>query len=232
MTRNMIDTEAANEQRGRSSPASTVPSFFDDFDATKKGVPTNWMLFSGLAADVNEMPMDLTLTDSTGDSAGIYSTLPSSVFNPGTVATTIQAQINSVSPSPVGNAICGLLGLPGSAGPTGYLAAGIDANGVVFIVEQQQNPKIAQTTVPIGQVANYNRGSILLTFAINSTGVVVSAGAFNSGEISFSKYLNNFSLNAAFGNGAVPALVGASQPKETGGSAAFASISVSTASGG
>jgi hypothetical protein len=231
MTRNVVDTEAANEQRDRSSPASTVQSFFDDFDATNKGVPKNWMLFSGLAADVNELPMDLTFTDSRGDSAGIYSTLPSSVFKPATVATTIQAQIKSVSPSPVGNAICGLLGLPDSAGPTGYLAAGIDANGVVFIVEQQQNPKITQTIVPIGQVANYNRGPIVLTFTIKSTGVVVSAGAFNSGEISFSKNLNNFSLNAAFGNGAVPALVGASQPNQKGGSATFASISVSTAFG-
>ena len=232
MTRSTIGTEAANERRGRSSPASTAQSFFDDFDATNQGVPNNWALFSGLATDVNEMPMDLTLTDSTGNSAGIYSTLPSSVFQPATVATSIQAQINSVSPSPVGNAICGLLGLPDSAGPTGYLAAGIDANGVVFIVEQQQKPKISQTIVPIGQVANYNAGQIVLTLTITSTGVVVSAGAFNSGEISFSKDLNNFSLNAAFGNGAVPALVGASQPNQKGGSATFASIGVCTVSGG
>jgi hypothetical protein len=83
--------------------------------------------------------------------------------------------------------------------------------------------------MPIGKVANYNHGPILLTFTINSTGVVVSAGAFNSGEISFSKDLNNFSLKAAFGDGAVPALVGASQPNQKGGSASFASISVSTA---
>ena len=228
MNRNMIGIGAENEHRSSSSSASTGQSFFDDFDATNKGVPKNWMLFSGLAVDVNEMPQDLTLTDASGDSAGIYSTLPSSVFNPATVATTIQAQIKSVSPSPVGNAICGLLGLPNSSGPTGYLAAGIDANGVVFIVEQQQNPKIAQTIVPIGKVANYNQGPILLTFTINSTGVVVSAGAFNSGEISFSKKLNNFSLNAAFGDGAVPALVGASQPTEKGGSASFESICVST----
>ena len=131
----------------------------------------------------------------------------------------------------MGNAICGLLGLPNGNGPTGYLAAGIDANGLVFIVEQQQNPKIEQTIVPTVRFANYNHGPSLLTFTIKSTGVVVSAGAFNSGEISFSKNLNNFSLNAAFGNGAVPALVGASQPNQKGGSATFASISVSTASG-
>jgi hypothetical protein len=229
MTRNTIGIGAGNEQRGRSNSPFTVQSFFDDFDATDKGVPKNWMLFSGVAGDVNEVPQDLTLTDSTGDSAGIYSTLSSSVFNPATVATKIQAQIKSVSPSPVGNAICGLLGLPNGNGPTGYLAAGIDANGVVFIVEQQQNPKIAQTVVPIGQLANYNHGPILLNFTINSTGVVVSAGAFNSGEILFSKELNNFSLNAAFGAGAVPALLGASQPTQKGGSASFESINVTTA---
>jgi hypothetical protein len=228
MNRNMIGIGAENEHRSSSSSASTGQSFFDDFDATNKGVPKNWMLFSGLAVDVNEMPQDLTLTDASGDSAGIYSTLPSSVFHPVTDSTTIQAHVKGVSPNPVGNAICGLLGLPNGNGPTGYLATGIDANGVVFIVEQQQNPKIAQTIVPIGKVANYNQGPILLTFTINSTGVVVSAGAFNSGEISFSKKLNNFSLNAAFGDGAVPALVGASQPTEKGGSASFESICVST----
>jgi hypothetical protein len=222
----MIGIGAENEQRDCSISASTVQTFFDDFDASNKGVPKNWTLFSGAAGDVNELPQDLTLTDSTGDTTGIYSTLPSSVFNPATVATTIQAQVKIVSSSPVGIAICGLLGLPNSNGPTGYLAAGIDANGVVFIVEQQQNPKIAQTIVPIGKVANYNHGPILLTFAINSTGVVVSAGAFNSGEISFSKVLNNFSLKAAFGDGAVPALVGASQPTEKRGSASFEWIKV------
>jgi hypothetical protein len=229
MIRNMIRIGAGNEQRSSSSSASTGQSFFDDFDATNKGVPKNWTLFSGLPADVNEMPQDLTLTDANGDSAGIYSTLPSSVFHPVTASTTIQALVKGVSPNPVGNAVCGLLGLPNGNGPTGYLAAGIDANGVVFIVEQQQNPKVAQTIVPIGQVANYNHGQILLNFIINSTGVVVSAGTFNSGEISFSKKLNNFSLTAAFGDGAVPALVGASQPTQKGGSASFASISVSTA---
>jgi hypothetical protein len=224
-----IGIGAENEQRDRSISASPVQSFFDDFDATNKGiVPKNWSLFSGLAANVNELPQDLTLTDASGDSAGIYSTLPSSVFHPVTASMTIQAQVKGVSSSPVGNAICGLLGLPNGNGPTGYLAAGIDANGVIFVVEQQQNPKIAQTVVPIGQLANYNHGAILLNLTINSTGVVVSAGAFNSGEISFSKQLNNFSLKAAFGDGAVPALVGASQPTKKGGSASFASISVST----
>jgi hypothetical protein len=229
MNRNVIGIGAANERRGSSSSASTAQNFFDDFDATSKGVPKNWMLFSGLAANVNEMPQDLTLTDANGGSVGIYSTLTSSVFHPVMASTTIQGQVKGVSSSPVGNAICGLLGLPNGNGPTGYLAAGIDANGVVFIVEQQQNPKIAQTVVPIGQLASYNYGPILLNFTINSTGVIVSAGAFNSGEISFSEKLNNFSLNAAFGDGAVPALVGASQPKQKGGSASFASISVSTA---
>jgi hypothetical protein len=101
----MIGIGAENEQRGRSISASPVQSFFDDFDATNKGVPKNWRLFSGVAGDVNETPQDLTLSDSTGDTTGIYSTLPSSVFNPAAVATTIQALVKSVSPSPVGNAI-------------------------------------------------------------------------------------------------------------------------------
>jgi hypothetical protein len=89
----MIGIGAENEQRGSSSSPSAGQSFFDDFDATNKGVPKNWMQFSGLAADFNEMSRDLTLTDASGDSGGIYSTLPSSVFNPATVATTIQAQV-------------------------------------------------------------------------------------------------------------------------------------------
>ena len=55
MNRNMIGIGAENEHRSSSSSASTGQSFFDDFDATNKGVPKNWMLFSGLADDVNEL---------------------------------------------------------------------------------------------------------------------------------------------------------------------------------
>jgi hypothetical protein len=50
-----------------------------------------------------------------------------------------------------------------------------------------------------------------------------------SGEILFSKDLHGFSPAAPFSNGAIPALVGASQPNETGGSASFGSINVITA---
>ena len=58
----------------------------------------------------------------------------------------------------------------------------------------------------------------------------VTAGTFNSGKVSFSKVLGNFSMNTAFPKGAVTAVVAASQPtdKKGGGSASFESINVST----
>jgi hypothetical protein len=211
---------------GLSSQASSGQILFDDFNGTG-GVPKNWVQIPGAPGDVEEKPHDLTITDSTGKSTGIVSTLSTSVFNPQGVVTTIQAQINSVNPD--GNAIFGLLGLSASGSQTGYLAAGIDAQGNIFIVVQ--DPSIPPTIVPIGVDTSYKGGSILMNFIINSTGVEVTAPGFNSGEVLFSKDLNNFSLKAAFSNGAIPALVGASQPNEKGGSASFGSIGVSTAPG-
>jgi hypothetical protein len=143
------------------------------------------------------------------------------------VVTTIVAQVNGVNP--VGNAIFGLIGLSATGSLTGDLAAGIDDNGDVFIVEQA--PHIAQTIVPVGVDKGYTGGSILMTFVVNAQGVRVTAPGFDSGEVSFSKDLQGFSLATAFGNGAIPALVGASQPNTKGGSARFRSISVSTALG-
>jgi hypothetical protein len=57
----------------------------------------------------------------------------------------------------------------------------------------------------------------------------VTVQSFNSGEIHFSKDLLGFSLAAAFSNGAIPAIVAASQPNEKGGLVSFSSISVATA---
>ena len=195
---------------------------FDDFNGTG-GVPNNWMQFgSGV---VKEKAGNVTLTDTSGQSVGILS---SAVFSPQGVTTTIQARINSASKNPVGNAIVGILGAPNSNGPTGELAAGIDANGVVFVVVQQQTPAVSQSILPIGTVKGYNGGPISFTLTIKSAGVTVSAGSFTSPEISFSNW-KNFSLIDAFGNNAIPALVGASQQTQKGGSASFASIKVSTA---
>jgi hypothetical protein len=104
---------------------------------------------------------------------------------------------------------------------------GIDAQGNVFIVVQ--DPSIPPTIVPIGVDKSYKGGTILLNFMISSTGVEVTAPGFDSGKVLFSKDLNNFSLAAAFSNGAIPSLVGASQPGTTGGEASFGSIGVSTA---
>jgi hypothetical protein len=85
--------------------------------------------------------------------------------------------------------------------------------------------------VPIGVDKGYKGGAIVMNFIVNAVGVEVMAPGFNSGEVLFSKTVDNFSLKTAFSNGAIPALVGASQPKATGGSASFASISVTTALG-
>jgi hypothetical protein len=222
---NVFSTRTATlTRRGLGTPASAGQILYDNFNGTG-GVPQNWTQILGAMGDIQEKPQNLTITDSSGNFAGISSTLPTSVFSPLNVVTTNQAQVNSVSTN--GNAVFGLFGLNGD----GYLAAGIDAKGVVVIIEQQQSPNIPQTIVPIGVVPNYHGGKILVTFKINAQGVEVTAPGFDSGEVSFSKKLNNFSLAAAFKDGAVPALVGASQPKTKGGSASFAAIRVSTAPG-
>jgi hypothetical protein len=140
------------------------------------------------------------------------------------------AQISRISAGPqLGNAVFGLLGLKGTA-LAGELAAGIDAQGTVFVVLYDPAQKISQTTVvPVGVDKGYTGGPVTMTFSINSTGVQITAGSTQFPALSFSKDLDNFSLNTAFPNKAVPALVAASQPQQKGGSASFASISVSTA---
>jgi hypothetical protein len=203
-------------------PRRGGPQTFSDSFNGSGGVPKNWTQILGAAGDITEKPQNVTINDSTGHSAGIASS--TFAFNPVGVITTSTAQINSVNAD--GNAIFGLVGVSASGALTGYLAAGIDAQGNVFIVEQDSN--IKQTIVPIGVDQSYKGGSILMKFVIDSTGVEVTAPGFNTGKVFFSKKLNNFSLAAAFSNGAIPALVGASQPTVKGGSATFASISVST----
>ncbi len=222
----LFSTRQATLTRRLLSRAATGAILSDNFKGTG-GVPQNWQQIFGAAGNISERPGDLTITDSTGTSAGMVSILPSSDFNPQGVVTTSQAQIKGVNAD--GNAIFGLIGLSASGSLTGYLAAGIDDHGNIFIVEQAAS--IAQTIVPIGVIKGYTGGSISLTFIVNSQGVQVTTQGFNSGLVPF-KNLNNFSLAAAFGNGAIPALVGASQPQQKGGSATFGSIRVSTALGG
>jgi hypothetical protein len=217
---------ATLRRRGLSSPRSTGQILSDAFNATG-GVPKNWMQILDASGVVEEKPHDLTITDSNRKSTGIVSTLPKSVFNPVGVVTINQAQINGVNPA--GNAIFGLIGLSSTGSLTGYLAAGIDEKGHVFIVEQ--DPSIKQTIVPLGTDKSYKGGSILIKFNVDLFGLEVRAPGFDSGKVLFSDpKLNNFSLAAAFSNGAIPALVAASQPGTSGvGSASFGSITVSTA---
>ncbi len=217
--------DVTRARRLRSRRGATGPIFSDNFNGSG-GVPKNWSLFgSGV---VNEGNGKVTLTASTtsnGQSVGIVSTLATAGFSP--LGKSIQAQIKSVSGNPVGNAIVGILGVPNQNGPTGELAAGIDSTGVVVVVVQQQNPAISQSIVPVGTVKNYKGGPIALGFTIDSTGVKVSAGSTKFAETPFSDF-KGFSLNAAFGSGAIPALVGAAQPTGKGGSASVGSITVTT----
>jgi hypothetical protein len=218
--------DVAHTRRVHSRRAATGQILSDNFNGTG-GVPKNWVQILGVANDVKETPGNLTITDSTGNSSAIASSLPSSVFSPVGVMTTDQVQINSVNAD--GNAIFGLIGLSRSGALTGYLAAGIDAHGNVFIVEQAQG--IAQTIVPIKVDKNYAGGKMVMNFIIKSKGVEVTAPGYDSGAVPYSA-LQNFSLKTAFANGAMPALVGASQPTTKGGAASFQSISVVTASEG
>jgi hypothetical protein len=220
--------QPTDKRRAHSRPrrAATGPIFSDSFNGTG-GVPKNWAEFgSGTVAEGSGAVTLAASSASNGQSVGIFSTLPSAAFSP--LGKSIQAQIKSASKNPVGNAIVGILGVPNQNGPTGELAAGIDATGVVFVIAQQQTPAVSQTIVPIGTVKDYKGGPILLSMKINSTGVIVSAGSVTFVETPFSDW-KNFSLNAAFGGGAIPALVGAAQSTLKGGSASFSSITVSTA---
>ena len=217
--------QATLTRRGLSSPAATGQILIENFNGTGR-VPTNWNQFAGQPGDVVEKPHNLTITDSTGNSAGIVSTAKTVPFNPVGAKTTNVAQINSLNAS--GNAIFGLIGLNAQDSPAGYLAAGIDAHGNVFIVSSVA-PTLKLTSKLIGVVKGYSGKSITLTFTVKSMGVEVDGGGFKSGLIPF-KDLSNFSLAAAFPNGnARPALGAASQPGQTGGAASFESINVSTA---
>jgi hypothetical protein len=95
-----------------------------------------------------------------------------------------------------GIAIFGLIGLNAQDSPAGYLAAGIDANGNVFIVSSSA-PKPELTPRLIGVAKGYSGKAITLTFTINSMGVEVDGVGFKSGLIPFND-LSNFSLAAAF----------------------------------
>ena len=196
----------------------------------KGGIPANWNQFAGQPGDVVEKLHNLTITDSTGMSAGITSIVTKTVpFNPVGVKTSIVARINSVNSN--GNAFFGLIGMNKEDSPAGYLAAGIDAHGNVFIVASIA-PTLNLTPKLIGVVKGYSGQSITLTFTINSRGVEVHGRGFQSGLIPFND-LSNFSPAAAFPSGnARPALGAASQPGQHGGAASFESISVSTALGG
>jgi hypothetical protein len=212
--------------------AFTAPILSDDFNGTG-GVPKNWTQILGAPGDVVEKVHNLTITDSTGKQAGIASNPSKSVpFDPQGVTTTITAVINSTSVKPVGNAIFGLLGPNGTAQP-GTLAAGIDSQGNVFIIEYDPAQNIQQPRiVSVGQDTGYKGGLVTMTLKITSKDVQVTEGSINR-KFSFgSGDFNKFSLKTAFPNDAVPALVAASQPKQEGGAASFQSISVSTASGG
>ncbi len=189
--------KATLTRRGPSRPASTGPILVDHFNG-KGGVPANWKQFAGQPGDVVEKLHNLTITDSTGMSAGITSNVTKTVpFNPVGVKTSIVARINSLNSN--GNAFFGLIGLNGQDSPAGYLAAGIDAHGNVFIVASIA-PTLKLTPKPIGVVKGYSGQSITLTFTINSRGAEMQGGGFQSGLIPFND-LSNFSPAAAFPKG-------------------------------
>jgi hypothetical protein len=216
--------------RGRSSPAAPVQILNQTFNGD--GFPSGWQKFQ--PGEVAQSPKTfLTITDSTGLSAGIAANATTTVpFNPVGVVTTITVQINSVSASPqMGNAMFGLLG-PNGPAPAAALATGIDAQGHVFIVEYHPNQKTTQQTiVQVGVLKGYTGGPVAMNVTINSKGVRITAGSTKFPEFSFRKELNNFSMQYAFRNGAIPALGAASQPGQKGGAATFRSIHVATLAG-
>ena len=82
--------------------------------------------------------------------------------------------------------------------------------------------------------ANYTgQTPVTMTFTIDSTGVQIKAATTKTTttfpKLTFAKDLSKFSLATAFANGAIPALVAASQQGQSGGAASFESTSVSTA---
>ena len=230
----LVSTSRATiSRRGISGSAAGGAILNQTFNAS--GFPSGWQKF--LPGDVVESPKTfLTITDSTGMHAGIAANASKTVpFNPMGVATTITAQISSVSASPqLGNAIVGLLG-PNGPALAGQLAAGIDGEGNVFVVEYDSTHDKQPNVVLLGTDKGYNGLTpVNITFTINtvtpkSPYFQVTAGTFNSGKVDFAKALGKFSMNTAFPNGAIPALVAASQQGQSGGAASFESITVSTA---
>src|SRR5512132_1036120 len=105
----------------------------DNFNSNSGGVPANWTQILDPGGSIVEKKNDLTITDTTGNTAGIASS--QTKYNPEGVVSTIEVQINGVNAN--GNAICGLIGPtlppPGSS-PDVELGAGIDALGNVFVV--------------------------------------------------------------------------------------------------
>jgi hypothetical protein len=215
-------------QLGLSSRETTGTIINQTFNST--GFPSGWMTLLPGGSVVQSPQTFLTITDKSGNGAGIMAA--ANGFSPLKVTTTLKAQINSISASPLGNAVIGLVGLSGTQ-PVGELAAGIDAKGNVFVVAFCAAQGIAPTPVPVGVFANYTGKPVTLTVTIDSTGVQVTAAtktvtkAFT--KLTFAKDLSKFSLATAFPSGAIPALVAASQPKQTLGAASFESITVSTA---
>ena len=106
----------------------------------------------------------------------------------------------------MGNAIVGLLGPNGTSQP-GNLAAGIDGMGNVFIAEYDPAQKLQQpNVVPVGVLNDYTGNSpVTLTINIYPNGIVITAGTTTFKEFHFAQNLNNFSMQTAFPNGAVPA---------------------------
>jgi hypothetical protein len=221
-------TDARRVHSRRAATGTIISQTFND----TKSPPQGWVQFTQYGTVAQSPKTFLTITDTSGSSAGIMSTAKTVPFNPVGVMTKMTAQISQISSSPLGNAVFGLLGLNGTA-LVGELAAGIDAQGNVFAVVYDPAQKISQPTiVPVGVDKGYTGGAVTMTFSINSTGVQITAGSTTFPMLSFSKDLDNFSLNTAFPKGAIPALVAASQPKQKGGAASFQSINVSTGSGG
>jgi hypothetical protein len=216
---------------GLSSLAATGAIVNQTFNGA--ALPSNWQQF--LPGGVAESPKTfLTITDSTGQGAGIFA--PANGFSALNVTTTMTAQVSSISvgPKPLGNAVFGLVGLNGTQ-LTGELAAGIDGQGHVFVIVYDPAQKITQQTiVAAGVFANYTGQSpVTMTFTIDSTGVQIKAATTKTTttfpKLTFAKDLSKFSLATAFPNGAIPALVAASQQGQSGGVASFESINVSTA---
>ena len=194
----------------------------DNFNSNSGGVPANWTQIFDPNGSIVEKRNDLTITDATGNTAGIAS---KTTYNPERVVSTIVVQINGVNAN--GNAICGLIGPtlppPGSP-PDVELGAGIDASGDVFVVALSPGGPDG-SPVSLGKAGGYSGGKTTLTLVIQSDGVSVTAAGY-TGDKLFSD-LGNFSLSA-FDNVAIPALVVASNQQGQESQARFGSVAVTT----